>query len=97
MARRAFLDSHASPRRAAGDLPLVDVAEKMLRRRKKKDGVFAVAHSTVEYRNAEQRQKDLNDHQPNPADVTIRKRSWEIAIRTRRHYVRSIAVEGAKS
>ena len=91
----ALLDSHDSPRGVAGDVPVVDLGEQILRRRKKREDVVAAVQSTVQYHTAKQLHPDLDARQPNPADITISKRSWESAFRTWRHYVRSVASEGA--
>ena len=93
----ALFGIHPSPRRLAesGDVPLVDLGEQVLRRRKKREDVVAAVQSTVQYHTAKQRHPDLDARQPNPADITISKRAWESAFRAWRRYVRSVAAEGA--
>ena len=86
MALRLVVDNYAPPRSQ-----LVDVSENALRRRIKRRLSVAMVKRSWEYLFAVQLDPEVDAVAPNPDDITISKRAWDVALQKWRLSLRALA------
>ena len=86
MALRLVVDNYAPPRSQ-----LVDVSENALRRRIKRRLSVAMVKRSWEYLLAVQVDPEVDAVAPNPDDITISKRAWDVALQKWRLSLRALA------
>ena len=86
MSLRLVVDNYAPPRSQ-----LVDVSENALRRRVKRRLSVAMVKRSWEYLFAVQLDPEVDAAAPNPDDISLSKRAWDVALQKWRLSLRALA------
>ena len=90
MALRLVVENYAPPR-SQPLLSLVDVSENALRRRIKRRLSVAMVKRSWEYLFAVQLDPEVDAAAPNPDDISLSKRAWDVALQKWRLSLRALA------